>query len=88
MTGYRFARAQTLRFGDEPLVQLLYLGAAGAPLALYVKKGGADTAPVAKPYGELTGVAWSQGGVAYLLAGEGDKASLLKLAEAIRKERP
>ena len=82
--GYRFARAQILNFGEEPLAQLLYLGARGAPLALYVKKGGADAAPEAKPYGALEGVAWSQGGVAYLLAGESGKP-LAELAEAIRK---
>jgi anti-sigma factor RsiW len=85
---YRFVRAQILRSGGEPLVQLLYLGATGAPLALYANKGGADAAPAAKRYGGLAGVAWSQGGVAYLLAGDGDDASLLDLAETIRKERP
>ena len=82
--GYRFARAQILRFGAEPLAQLLYLGASGTPLALYVKKGGADAAPHAKRYGALEGVAWSQGGLAYLLAGECDKEPVAKLAEAIR----
>jgi anti-sigma factor RsiW len=80
--GYRFARAQILRFGAEPLAQLLYLGASGAPLALYVKKGGADAAPEAKRYGALQGVAWSQGGVAYLLAGESSKP-LADLADTI-----
>ena len=86
--GYRFARAQILRFDDEPLAQLLYLGQAGAPLALYAKKGGADAAPAAKRYGALAGVAWSQGGVAYFLAGEREEASLSNLAAAIRKQRP
>ncbi|MET0869946.1 MAG: hypothetical protein ABWY15_03575 [Methyloceanibacter sp.] len=81
--GYRFARAQILNFGEEPLAQLLYLGASGAPLALYVKKGGADAAPEAKRQGALEGVAWSQGGVAYLLAGESSKP-LAELAETIR----
>ena len=81
--GYRFVRAQILRSGDEPLAQLLYLGPSGAPLALYVKKGGADAAPEAKRYGALEGVAWSQGGVAYLLAGESSKP-LAELAETIR----
>jgi anti-sigma factor RsiW len=84
--GYRFVRAQILRSGDEPLAQLLYLGPSGAPLALYVKKGGADAAPEAKRHGALEGVAWSQGGVAYLLAGESSKP-LAELAETIRKER-
>ena len=82
--GYRFVRAQILRSGDEPLAQLLYLGPSGAPLALYVKKGGADAAPEGKRYGALEGVAWTQGGVAHFLAGESDKAPLAKLAETIR----
>ena len=82
--GYRFARAQILSFGEEPLAQLLYLGASGAPLALYVKKGVADAAPEPKRYGALEGVAWSQGGVAYLLAGESSKP-LAELAETIKK---
>ena len=81
--GYRFARAQILRFGEEPLAQLLYLDASSTPLALYVKKGGADAAPEAKRYGALEGVAWTQGGVAYLLAGERGKP-LAGLAETIR----
>ncbi|HKQ54817.1 MAG TPA: hypothetical protein VJT12_02895 [Methyloceanibacter sp.] len=81
--GYRFARAQILRFGEEPLAQLLYLDASSTPLALYVKKGGADAAPEAKRYGALEGVAWTERGVAYLLAGERSKP-LAELAEAIR----
>jgi anti-sigma factor RsiW len=85
--GHRFARAQILRFGDEPLAQFLYLGKSGAPVALYAKKGGDDAAPSVKRYGPVVGVAWSQGGVAYLLAGEGEDAALLTLADGIRKGR-
>ncbi len=84
--GFRFMRAQLLNFGEEPLAQLLYLGTSGAPLALYAKKGEGTFPPVFKQYIGIGGVAWSQGGIAYLLAGEGDEASLLRLAEAIRKE--
>lgn len=86
--GFRFTRAQVLRFGGEPLAQLLYLGTRGAPLALYVKKDGVNAAPRLKRYGEVAGVAWSQGGVAYFLAGEKDEVALLELADAIRKGRP
>ncbi|MGE3528316.1 MAG: anti-sigma factor [Methyloceanibacter sp.] len=86
---YRFVRAQVLRVGAEPLAQLLYLGASGAPLALYIKEGGEDAAPEVKRYGALQGVAWSQGGVAYLLAGEGeDEAALARLAETLMKAEP
>lgn len=84
--GFRFVRAQLLHFGEEPLAQLLYLGTSGAPLALYAKKGEETLTPLFKQYGAVGSVAWSQGGIAYLLAGEGDEASLLRLADAIRKE--
>ena len=77
-----------MRFGAEPLAQLLYLGTRGAPLALYVKKDGVNAAPRLKRYGEVAGVAWSQGGVAYFLAGEKDEVALLELADAIRKGPP
>lgn len=83
--GFRFMRAQLLRFNEEPVAQLLYLGKTGAPLALYAKKGEGPSAPLFKYYDNVASLAWSQGGVAYLLAGEGDEASLIRLAEAIRK---
>ena len=84
--GLRFMRAQLLRSGNRPLAQLLYLGSSGAPLALYARKGEGAAAPSFKRYGALGSVAWSQAGIAYLLAGEGDEASLMKLANAIRVE--
>jgi anti-sigma factor RsiW len=85
--GFRFVRAQLLRSGEEPLAQLLYLGASGAPLALYAKKGGASGALVFKQYGAIGSVAWSRDGIAYLLAGEGDEASLTRLAQKIGQEK-
>jgi anti-sigma factor RsiW len=82
--GYRFNRAQLLRFGAEPLAQMLYLAASGAPLALYAKKGAGNLAPEVKRYGDIAGVAWSQDGIDYFLAGEQGEGSLRKIAEAIR----
>src|SRR4029078_10921834 len=84
--GLRFMRAQLLRSGDEPLAQLVYLGASGAPLALSAKKRQETSTPAVQRYGALGGVAWSQAGIAYLLTGEGDEASLTKLADANRVE--
>jgi|RifCSP13_1_1023834.scaffolds.fasta_scaffold05591_2 anti-sigma factor RsiW len=86
--GFRFMRGQLLHFGAEPLGQLLYLGTSGAPLALYAKKGEGTLTPLFKQYGDIGSVAWSQGGIAYLLAGEGDQEFLLRLAETIIKEEP
>ena len=71
--GFRFVRAQLLRSGEEPLAQLLYLGASGAL--------------VFKQYGAIGSVTWSRDGIAYLLAGEGDEASLMQLAQRIGQEK-
>jgi anti-sigma factor RsiW len=86
--GYRFMRAQLLQFGAEPLAQMLYLGSRGAPLALYVSKGEGTQPPSFRRYGGIGGVAWSQGGLSYLLAGDLTEALLLKLADAIRVSKP
>jgi anti-sigma factor RsiW len=86
--GYRFMRAQLLQFGAEPLAQILYLGSRGAPLALYVSKGEGTQAPSFRRYGGIGGVAWSQGGLSYLLAGDEPEAPLLKLADTIRMAKP
>jgi anti-sigma factor RsiW len=83
--GFTFARGQLLRFDGEPLAQLLYLGASGAPLALYAKKGEGSSPAKYRRYGGIGGVAWTQDGVAYLLAGEESEAVLLGLAETIGK---
>lgn len=85
--GFRFMRAQLLRFDTEPLAQLLYLGARGEPLALYAKRGEGRAAPLFKRHGALGSVAWAQDGLAYLLAGTESEPALLRLAEAIGKDR-
>lgn len=87
--GFNFVRAQLLRFNGEPMAQLLYLGTRGAPLALYAKKGDGTSPPLFKRYGDIGSVAWSQSGVAYLLAGEESETALLRLAGTIsQKEMP
>ena len=69
-------RAQLLQVGAESLAQILYLGTSGAPLALYAKKGEGTITPSFQLYGDIGGVAWSQGGISYLLAGEEKEATL------------
>ncbi len=81
--GFRFMRAQLLRFDAEPLAQLLYLGARGEPLALYAKRGEGSATLLFKRHGAIGGVAWAQDGMAYLLAGAESEPVLLRLAEAI-----
>jgi anti-sigma factor RsiW len=84
--GFRFARAQMLRFGEEPLVQILYLGARGAPLALYAKKGEGSDTLLSEHYGPIGTVTWAEDGVAYLLAGEIDDSALMRIATKIKLE--
>ncbi len=84
--GFKFMRGQLLRFDGEPLAQLLYLGAGRAPLALYARRGRAEIRDGFAKAGAIGAVAWSDDGIAYLLAGEEDKATLLRLAEKIRHE--
>ena len=84
--GFRFVRAQALRSGGEPLTQILYLGATGAPLALYAKKGEGSRMLTPKHYGAIGTVAWAEGGVAYLLAGEAEDSLLMRIATKIKLE--
>ena len=82
--GARFARAQILGFGDQPLVQLAYLTPGGNPIALCIMTGG-DTAPLqdATRLG-LPTVEWQADGLRYLLIGDAETEGLVELAEAFR----
>jgi len=84
--GFRFIRAQMLRVGDEPLAQILYLGAHGGPLALYAKKGEGSGTFSSKQYGSVRTVAWAEDGIAYLLAGELEDPLLTRIATRIKLE--
>ena len=84
--GFRFVRAHLLRSESEPLAQILYLRATGAPLALYAKAGEGGETPVFKRYGTIGGATWSEGGVAYLLAGDADEADMMRLTGTIKSE--
>jgi anti-sigma factor RsiW len=84
--GFRFMRGQLLRAGHEPVAQVLYLAASGAPLALYAKKGEGVTDRVFKSYGPIGSVSWSEDGIVYLLAGELNGPRLTQLADTIKKQ--
>ncbi len=84
--GFRFMRGQLLRAGDEPVAQLLYLGASGAPLALYAKKGEGAAERDFRSYGAIGSVSWSEDGIVYLLAGELNGPRLTQLADAIKTQ--
>lgn len=84
--GLRFARAQVLRFEGKPVAQLLYLDAHGAPFALYAKAGEANEEGAFKRYGAIGAVSFAHDGIAYLIAGEADEPSLVRLADAVRRK--
>lgn len=87
--GLSFVRAQLLQHEDKSLAQILYLPATGAPLALFaVADEGTKQQPQLGREGAVGMVSWSEGDVAYLLAGKQDDALLLRLAEKIRREPP
>ncbi len=85
--GYKFVRGELLRYRESPLARILYLAAAKPPLALYaLRSATSDSKPSLMRDGSIGSVAWKEGGIAYLLAGEEDDATLLKLAEVILGE--
>jgi len=56
LEGYEFIRGQRLSFNGEPLLQLVYLGAEGAPLALCympTQQADTDTAVVQRHHGAV-----------------------------------
>jgi hypothetical protein len=77
-----------LRFGDEPLIQILYLGDKGGRLALYAKKGEGDGSAALSPgqRDEVRTVAWSEDGISYLLAGDVDDTLLMRIATRVKLE--
>lgn len=87
--GYKFVRGELLRYRESPLARVLYLTAAKPPLALYAMPSAtSDSKPSLARDGSIGSVAWKNGGISYLLAGEEDDATLLKLVEAIVQESP
>jgi anti-sigma factor RsiW len=84
--GFKFARGQLLSFDGRPLAQLLYLGKTKPPLALYATPDPAGTAGAQtfRRVDALGALSWSEGGLAYLLTGDEDEATLRRLAASIR----
>lgn len=68
--GLAFKRIQRLRWNGKPVVQIVYLPAQGAPVALCViKEQRADAAPARARLDSLDVVSWRRGGLGYALLG-------------------
>jgi anti-sigma factor RsiW len=84
--GLKLVRGQLLQFRGKPLGQILYLGARGAPVALYALPSDAKNEPEFSMVGDVGMVSWSEDGISYLFAAEADEDFLLRTAEKIRHE--
>jgi hypothetical protein len=84
--GLKLVRGQLLQYRGKPLGQILYLGMHGAPVALYALPSDSTSDPEFTMAGDVGMVSWSEGGISYLLASEGDEDFLVRTAEKIRNE--
>jgi anti-sigma factor RsiW len=82
--GLSFKAVSRLRFNDKPLVQIVYLPAHGAPVALCVMKDARPDKAIAQQ--QLNGmnvVSWRQNDLAYALIGKPDSGDLRSIAQQI-----
>jgi anti-sigma factor RsiW len=88
--GLKFRRGQLLRADGKPMAQLLYLGATGGPLALYLVQGGGGGSrePVFRKEGSVRSLLWRSGGLSHLLVGEAERSHLESLVASIRAGIP
>jgi anti-sigma factor RsiW len=86
--GLSFRAISRLRFNDKPLVQIVYLPAHGAPVALCVMKDARpDEAVAQQQVNGMTVVSWRQNDLSYALIGKPDSGDLQSIAQQITNSR-
>lgn len=85
--GLTFKRAQLLRHDGRPLAQIAYLGQGGGPLVLYVSAEKGEVLPDFRKHGTLATVSWTEGGLSYLIVGDGGRERMIELLDAVRGSR-
>lgn len=89
LEGYEFIRGQRLSFNGEPLLQLVYLGAEGAPLALCympTQQADTDTAVVQRHHG-LNTVEWNSNGRRFVIvSGDASDKKLDTLSQSAKQQ--
>ena len=91
LEGYEFVRAQHLEYGDEPLLQLVYLGAEGVPLALCFMPAGAngdsdsENTKLQAYYG-LNTAEWLQNGRRIVMVSDAPEDKLNELSKSARQQ--
>jgi len=82
--GLTFKRVQRLRFHGKPLVQIVYLPRAGAPVALCVmKEAKPDQAMAEQHVNDMNVVTWRHAQLGYALIGKRDGVALPDLSRKI-----
>lgn len=82
--GLTFKGVQRLRFNKKALVQLIYLPANGAPIALCVmKEPKPDQSPAQMRVAEMNVVVWRQSELGYALIGEPEGVDLNAIARLV-----
>lgn len=81
--GLNFKRSQVLAFKGNPLVQLSFVTADGAPVALCIlrKTGLADSDPRTVILEGMPATSWSKGGYDYIIIGGSDSKLIEQAAE-------
>lgn len=86
--GLTFKRVQRLSFNGKPLVQIVYLPKAGAPVALCVMKESKPNQTVAQQrVSKMDVVTWRQDELSYALIGEPHNVDLTALGSQISNSR-
>jgi anti-sigma factor RsiW len=86
--GLKFKRVQRLTFNGKPLVQIVYLPNAGAPVALCVMKESKPNQTVSQQRVSKMDVAtWRQDELSYALIGEPNNVDLKALGNLISTSR-
>ena len=89
LEGYEFVRAQHLEYGDKPLLQLVYLGEEGVPLALCFMPsqldGGGEDVKLGHYYG-LNTAEWKQNDRRIVMVSDAPEETMTELAKAARQQ--
>lgn len=83
--GYEFRRVQPLQFGQQTILQFVYLGETGAPIAVCITAGlshYSDTLTSFRKYG-LNTVVWSNDGITHMLMGQLSDIELKQIAKPL-----
>jgi anti-sigma factor RsiW len=87
-SGLTFKRVQRLRFHGRPLVQIVYLPASGAPVALCVtKEAKPDHAIAEQNIDDMNVITWRRGQLGYALIGKRDGIALPDLGKMLAENR-